>query len=90
MIWLLRMGFWFSLAASLWCGVAHAEQPQQTPAPYVAVIEQQDAQALSEILDQQIPPRWQKPIVEWVNKLIARQKQIEDAKAAPSPDASKN
>jgi hypothetical protein len=58
--------------------------PAAPPAPpaVVAVIQQQDLTDLQRILTDQIPQRWGQPMVEWVNRLIARQK--DEAAKAPT------
>lgn len=81
------------LAALLACAIgyyaASTAVAQQTPP--LAIIDQHDAQEITRIFDEQIPPRWSKPVVEWLNRLVARQAEkvkaeAEKAKAAePAP-----
>ena len=54
-----------------------AQEPQKP----LAVIEPSDIAELNHIVDEQMPPKWSRPIAEWVNKLLERQKSREKAEA---------
>ena len=55
----------------------------------LAVLNQSDISELSRILDEQVPQRWGKPIVEFVNRIIARQQERDKAEAAAKPEEAK-
>ena len=75
------------MAAILIAGfLASSARAADAPKP-VAVMDQSDIAELSRILDEQVPPRWAKPIAEFVNRIIARQQEREKAEAAAKPEA---
>lgn len=59
--------------------------------PPVAIVEQGDMAEINRILDEQMPPRWGRPIIEFMNKIIARQQQalkpVNQPIAPPQPAA---
>lgn len=62
------------MSMSLLTTVCYAETVKAAPAPPLAVIEPQDLQELNSILTDQVPQRWATPFVQWVSRLIERQK----------------
>jgi hypothetical protein len=52
-------------------------KPIPVPSP-VAVIEQNDLAEISKTLDEQVPPKWSRPMVEFLNRLIARQQKAQE------------
>lgn len=72
----MMRAIWCCLAATLAAVPAPAQQ-----SPPLAVIEQQDAQEITRIFDEQVPPRWSKPVVEWLNRLVVRQAERAKAEA---------
>jgi hypothetical protein len=56
-----------------------SEDLKPIPTPPVAVIEQGDLTEISRVLDEQVPPKWSRPMVEFLNRLIARQQKATQA-----------
>jgi hypothetical protein len=58
-----------------------AARAQDAPADPVAIIHPADIDKFNEIIAMRVPPAWSRPMVEWLNNLIARQKaEAESAK----------
>jgi hypothetical protein len=55
-----------------------SEDLKPIPVPPVAVIEQNDLVEISKTLDEQVPPKWSRPMVEFLNRLIARQQKAQE------------
>lgn len=73
--------------------IGYASVAFAQPTPPLAIIDQQDAQDVMKIFDEQVPPRWSKPVVDWLNRLVARQAEkikveAEKAKAAEQVEPS--
>jgi hypothetical protein len=73
------------LLYALFCAVALAEDKN-----ILAVIEPADAQALSQIIDDQLPPRYGRIVVEWFNRLVMRQQQRDKESLKPPIESPPN
>jgi len=60
---------------------------QDAPADPAAVIHPADIDKFNEITATRVPPAWSRPLVEWLNALIARQKAETDAAKPKAPSA---
>ena len=67
---------------SLLCSPLLAEEVKP-----VAVLNQGDIVELSRILDEQVPPRWAKPVVDFINKLVSKQQSEKALGAKPDEQA---